>query len=467
MSERRALVALLALLAAQGLWNSAAQPGFWGYDEGAHAGFALAIREGGLPPPLSGWVTFHPPAAHLAAAALWALAEPFGPRASLVALRLPSLAGALALVAASFWLARRLGASASLALCAAFLAGVLPPVQLAASMIGNEAFAAGAAAVALCALVRLQQEPRRQRAAALAGAFAGLAAATKYSGLTALATCALPFLRRDLDARMLRAGALCAAAGLAIAAPVYLRNALTTGTPLPMTRTAHAPMVAGEAVYDPGPRRLADYLGVPMTCGQHPYVQVVAEGGLLAGLEPAMRNVPCLVYAGLWFDPFGTRATRVHPRDGVGWGVALLYAGLVPSVLVALGFARMTARSVRSRGRAPEAPLVLASALGAGSFLAFTWMIPSLVAAKSSYLLPLVAPAAVAFAQGCALLPPLARRAGVALSLLAGALALAVFTTGVVFAAAPPEISLAYWTRVGTALPGSRIPEAAERLLAP
>jgi hypothetical protein len=466
VSGRSGLVAVLALVAAQGLWNAAAQPGFWGYDEGAHAGFALAIREGGLPHPLSGWVTFHPPAAHLVAAAAWAIAEPLGPRASLVALRLPSLCGALALVAASFWLARRLGASDALALCAALLAGALPPVQLAASMIGNEAFAAGAAAVALCAVVRLQEDPRRMRAALVAGAFAGLAAATKYSGLSALAICALPFLRRDLDARALRTGALCAAAGLAVAGPVYLRNVVTTGTPLPMTRTEVAPMVAGEAVFDPGPRRLADYVSVPMTCGQHPYVQVIAEGGLVAGLDPAMRSVPCLVYTGLWFDPFGVRATRLGPRDGVGWGMALLYAGLVPSGLVALGFARMALRSVRSRGRAPEAPLVLASALGAGSFLAFTWMIPSLVAAKSSYLLPLVAPAAAAFTQGCALLPTGARCAGVLLSLCAAALAVVVFTTGVVFEPAPREISLAYWTRVGMALPGSWIPEAAQRLLA-
>lgn len=467
MSGRAGIAAVLALVAAQGLWNAAAQPGFWGYDEGAHAGFALAIREGGLPHPLSGWVTFHPPAAHVAAAAAWALAEPFGARASLVALRLPSLFGALALVAAAWWLARRLGASERLALCAALVAGALPPVQLAASMIGNEAFAAGAAAVALCALVSLQQDPRRSRVAVVAGAFAGLAAATKFSGLCLLATCALPYLRRDLDARALRAAALCAAAGLAVAGPVYLRNVVTAGTPLPTTRTEKAPMVAGEAVFDPGPRRLADYASIPLTCGQHPYIQIVSEGGLVAGLDPAMRSVPCLVYTGLWFDPFGVRATRLHPRDGVGWGVALLYAGLVPSLLVALGFARMTARSLRSRGRAPEAPLVLASALCAGSFLAFTWMIPSLVATKSSYLLPLVPPAAVAFTHGCALLPPLARRAAVALSLAAAALAFAVFTTGVVFAPAPREISLAFWTRVGAALPGSHIAEAAQRLLAP
>jgi hypothetical protein len=127
----------------------------------------------------------------------------------------------------------------------------------------------------------------------------------------------------------------------------------------------------------------------------------------------------------------------------------------------------MTARSLRSRGRAPEAVLVLASALCAVSFLAFTWTIPSLVAAKSSYLLPLVPAAAVAFTRGCALLPPLARRAGIGLSLAAAGLAFAVFTTGVVFAPAPREISLGFWTRVGAAMPGSHIAEAAQRLLAP
>lgn len=465
MSARRALATVLALIALQGLWNALSQRAFWGYDEGGHAGYVLAIREeGGLPHPLSGWSTFHPPAAHLLGAAAWTLFEPLGPRAGLFALRLSSLGGVLAAVLAVFALARRLAGSEWLALAAAALCASLPVAQLSASMIGNEGLTAGLCALALVALVGLQQDPRSLRLALTAGACAGLAAATKYTGLWSMACCALPFLRRDLDRRGLRAAAACAACAAAIAGPVYLRNLALTDTLLPMTR-GREPMRSGEAQLLAGPRRVADYLAIPWDCGRYPYVRIVAEGGLFAGINPAMQSVPCLAYAGVWFDPFGLRATRADPSEGVAWGVALLYAGLVPTLLMTLGFAHMALCSVRSLGRAPEAPLVLLAALGVGSFVAFTWLAPSLAAAKASYLLPLLAPAGVAFAQGCALLPPPARHTGIALSLAAAALAVFVFTTGTVFAPARTDISLAYWTRVGGALPGSWIPEAAQRLL--
>jgi 4-amino-4-deoxy-L-arabinose transferase-like glycosyltransferase len=464
-SARVALGLLLALFAAQALWNAQAQRAFWGYDEGGHAGYALAIREEGrLPDPLSGWSSFHPPLAHALGAAGWALLERLGARASLLALRAPSLLGMLALCAGVYALARRVGASRELALAAVALCGALPVVQLAASMIGNEALAAGLSALALVALADLQRDPRRLGLALAAGACAGLAAATKYTGLWSVACCALPFLRRDLDRRGLRAGALCAACAVLLCAPVYLRNLAATGSLLPMTRERE-PMRSGEQLLVPGPRRVSDYFRVPLDCGSHPYVQVVAEGGLLAGIHPSMRSLPCLTYTGVWFDPFGVRATRRGLEDGMGWGVALLYAGLLPSLLTLAGFGVLALRSLRSRGRAPEAPLLLLTALGLASFAGFTWLAPSLAAAKASYLLPLAAPAGAAFAQGCALLPPGARRVCVALSLAAGALAFYVFTTGTVFPPAGSDVSLRYWTHMGEQLPGSRISEAARRLL--
>ncbi|HVN40438.1 MAG TPA: glycosyltransferase family 39 protein [Myxococcota bacterium] len=464
--SRVALTALLALVAAQGIWNAAAQRAFWGYDEGGHAGYALAIREQGLPHPLSGWSTFHPPAAHLVGAAAWSLAEPFGPRASLVALRLPSLLGLLAAVVAVFGISRRLGASDALALCAAAMCAELPVAQLAGSMIGNEGFCAGASALALWALVRLEKDPRRLRLAVAAGAFAGLAAASKYTGLWSVAACAVPFARRGLDRRGLRAAAACAACAVAVAGPAYLRNLAATGSLLPMTRERE-PMRSSEERLSAGARRVSDYLAIPWDCGRYPYVAVVADGGIWAGLNPAMRSVPCLAYAGLWFDPFGLRANRTGPRDGVGWGVALLYSGLVPTLVAVFGLGHMVLRCARSRGRALEAPLVAQCALGLTSFVAFTALAPSLAAAKSSYLLPLLAPGGAAFARGCALLPRPARRAAVALSLVAAALGGFVFTTGTVFAPARTDLSLAYWTHAGDALPGSWISEAARRLLSP
>jgi hypothetical protein len=464
-TRRAALGGLLLLAAAHYGWNAAAQPGFWGYDEGAHAAYALSILEGGgLPHPLSGWSSFHPPLYHALAAGLWRVLEPLGPAAVLIGLRLLSALGVLAAAAVVHALVRRAGSSEALALAAAALVLFVPVAQLAGSMIGNEALAAGLAALALLQLDSLQRDPRRPGAAAGAGLFAGLAWATKFSGAWVVAACAVPFLRRDLGPRGRWAALLCLGVAVGVAAPVYVRNAALTGTPLPMTRTLD-PMKRQEASLMVQPRRWTDYVVVPAACGRYPYVAVVVEGGVWAGLNPAMQSVPCLTYAGVWFDPFGLRATRLDPREGLGWGRWLLYAGLAPTLLVVLGLARGLGRAWASRGRDPGAPLVVVAALAGLGYGVFSWLAPSLGAAKASYLLPALAPAGVFFASGAALLGPRVRAAALVASLAAAALAAWTFTTGAVFAAADPQISRGFWLRVGAELPDSYIRETVVRLL--
>jgi 4-amino-4-deoxy-L-arabinose transferase-like glycosyltransferase len=464
-SPRGALFVLLVLAAAQYGWNALAQPGFWGYDEGGHAAYALAILEtGALPHPLSGWSSFHPPVYHLLAAVGWHVAEPLGPRAVLFALRWLSALGIFAAAGVVAVLARRASGSESIAFAAAAGCLFVPVAQLAGTMVGNEALAAGWSALALGSIVALQRDPGDSRSAALAGLFAGLAFATKYSGAWTLVACAVPFLRRDLDRRGLRSLALCSGLVLLVAGPVYVRNLTVVGTPFPFTRTLE-PMKSGEERLLVRPRRVADYLSLPWDCGRYPYVTVVAEGGAWMGVNPAMQSVPCLGYAGLWWDPFGIRATRTDPGEGLLWGRVLLNLGLAPMALVLLGFARAAASTLRSRGRAVEAPLVAVALAGAASFTCFTWIAPSLAAAKSSYLLPLLAPAGVFFALGCAALPRLMRRVAVALSLLAALVSAYAFCTGTVFEAADPAIARSYWTRIGQQLPHSHVTEAASRLL--
>lgn len=467
MRARVLLSVLFGIAGAHYAWNAAAQPGFWGYDEGGHAAYALAILEtGALPDPFSGWSTFHPPVYYLLAAASWALLEPLGPGAVLVGLRVWSALGVMAAAAVTFALARRLAGSELPALTAAALVLFVPVAQLAATMVGNEGLAAGFAALSLLFLVRLQGDPGRMRSALLAGGFAGLALATKFTGVWVLAACAVPFARGDLGTEGRRALAACFAIALAVAGPVYVRNLVLTDTPFPLTRTRE-PMKRQEASLQVRERRLADYLTVPLRCGQYPYVAVVAEGGSWAGLNPAMQSVPCLTYAGVWFDPFGLRALRADPAEGLRAGRALLWAGLVPSLLVLLGFGRALSRAVRSRGRDPAAPLVAVSVLALLSYAGITWMAPSLGAAKASYLLPALAPAGVFLALGAQLLGRGVRGAALALTGVALALALFVFTTGTVFRAADPRISYAFWMRVGAELPRSFITETAARLLAP
>ena len=467
---------LLALAAAHYGWNAWAQRGFWGYDEGGHAGQALAILStGALPHPLIGWSSFHPPVYHGLGAAVWAVFEPWGGgHAALFALRALSALGVLALAIAVARLALRLVGSESIAWVAAAVTLFLPVAQLSGTMVGNEALAAGFAALALVAIVDLQRDPRDLRAALRAGLLAGLALATKVSGLWVVAACAVPFLRGDIlrDAfrrrgahgRARKCALTCFALVAVVAGPTLVRSWALSGTPFPMTRHLE-PMKSLEARLYAGPRSWGDYLKVPLRCGGYPYVNVVASGGLIAGFNPAMRSVPCLTYTGFWYDPFGLRAHRTEPGSGVGWGVLLFTAGLAPTLLVLAGFGLAGIRVVRSRGRAPESPLVLVSVLGLGTYLAFTWAAPSLAAAKASYLLPLVAPAGVFFALACHELPAGLRRAALGASLAGAALAAVVFTTGVVFEASQPEGSRSYWGAIGRALPDSYVAEATTRLL--
>lgn len=466
VSPRWPVALLLVAAAALYAWNGAAQPGFWGYDEGGHAAYALEILETGrLPQPQRGWSTFHPPGYYLLAAGAWGMLEPLGPRSVLAGMRWISALGILAAAGVVYGLARRLIGSEPIALVALAVTLFVPVAQLSATMAGNEALAAGLVAVALGYLVRLQDDPTNRRAAAGAGIFAGLAFATKFSGAFAVAACAVPFLRADLDPRARRALAVCGVAVALIAGPVYLRNALETGSALPFTRSAQPLVREHESRWASAPRRLVDYVRVPLDCGQYPYANVIAPGGLLAGFNADMQSVPCLTYAGLWFDPFGVRATRTQPGDGVAWGFALLVAGIVPTLLLAFGLGSAVRRVVATRGRAEETPLVLVTALALPAYAWFTWQVPSLSAVKASYLLPLLVPAGVYFARGCALFPTPVRRVALGLSAAAAALAAWVFTTGTVFPPTNATASRGYWLTIGQQLPDPFIAEAAQRLI--
>jgi 4-amino-4-deoxy-L-arabinose transferase-like glycosyltransferase len=465
VSPRSAVVLLLMLAAGHQLWNAWSQPGFWGYDEGAHAGYAHAIlHSAALPHPLSGWSSFHPPAYHLSAAATWWIFDGSAPQTALLAMRMISGLGILAAGAVVYRLARKLAGSDPIALCATVLTLFVPVAQLSGTMLGNEAMAAGFAALALPPLVALQQDPRRLGSAVWSGLFAGLAMATKYSGVWVLVVCVVPFLRRDLDRSALRSLAACFAVALLVAGPVYLRNLALTGTPIPFTRTLE-PMREHEQRMFVRDRLTSDYLTLPLRCGQHPFVQVLAPDGRIAGVEPAMLNVPCLTYAGIWFDPFGVRANRSAPEQGVLAGFVLMLLGLIPTGVMAIGFLGALRRAVSTRGRAAETPLVALSLLGVVSYIGFTWVAPSLSAAKASYLLPLLAPAGVFFAIGAAALPSALRIAALVVSTTAAVVAGWIFTTGAFFPASQPAGSKFYWGSIGSQLPDSHIVEAVLRLI--
>jgi 4-amino-4-deoxy-L-arabinose transferase-like glycosyltransferase len=467
-TRERLALALLALgVAAQYAWNAWSLPAVVGYDAFGHAGYALVIaREARIPHPLSGWSTFHPPAWYLAAAAAWRMLEPFGPAALRVGLRAIGAAAWIAAGLALYGALRRSGARPETAWAATALLWLVPVCQISAVMIGNETFAAACAAAALPCLLRLQADPRDLRAAAGAGLAAGLALASKFTGAWVAVACAVPFARRDLGARGLRSLALCAAIALAVAAPAYVRNAALTGSLLPMTRTRE-PMRSTEAALVIRPRAVSDYVWLPLDCLRRPSVhQVAGRPGSPGNRNPAMASVPCLVLAGLWFDPFAQRVPAARHRDGEWLGPALVTLGLAPTALVLAGCLLAVLDLARTRGRSRDAPFVAMTAAAAASFAVFTWRAPSLVAAKASYLLPLAGPSAFFFARAVEALGPRLRRAALAASLAAALVAAASFTSGACFGPDPvrERMEAIVWMRLGAALPGSRIPEAVRLL---
>lgn len=471
MRERRIELALLGLLFAvalgQRIWNAYFVPPLTGYDSPGHAGYMLTIlEERRLPHPYDGWSTFHPPLYYLLGAAVWGVAEPFGPRTLVAAVRsIGALAGLLAALCA--WRAvRLLGHGAAVAWVACALALFVPVAQLAGVMIGNEALVAGLASGGFLLSLSLQRAPGSMRSAGLLGACVGLALATKYTGEFALPALVWPFLcaaaRRERGAWP-RAAALALALCLGLGAPVYLRNILVTGEVLPMTR-ALEPMRSAEASLVLRPRRVGDYFTMPWNALRRP--SLYHEAGRLGSFRnrnASMTSVPALFYASVWFDPFGHRTSVRDHRDGVWFGPALTLAGLVPSLLVLIGFVRCLARAVRTRGSALEAPLTVSAVLALATFVWITWTAPSAAAVKASYLLPLLVPAAVFFAEGTTVLARPLRALALALSLASATLAALVFTANLLHPSL--AMGLRTWLLFADQLPRSHIRPAIERML--
>jgi hypothetical protein len=176
----------------------------------------------------------------------------------------------------------------------------------------------------------------------------------------------------------------------------------------------------------------------------------------------AMINVWGAAYVSFWYDAFVHRIPYRFRRRGheVWAGPLLTGLGLVPTALMLLGLALCTRDILRGGLRTPEAPLVLMTAAGLVTFVAFTARAPSLVAAKGSYLLPLLVPAGLFFARGVETLPGRLRQLALALSASAALASAIVFTSGLVFSPASGAAVRNGWSTVARQLPDSHIDEA-------
>ena len=430
---------LLALAAAIYAWNDYTLTPFIGYDADGHARYIdIVWREGRLPHPLEGWSTFHPPLYYLVASQVWAIAARIDMPTTLLAVRGLGGIAILGVAALAYAIPRRRGATRPLAAITAAVVLFLPSAQMAASMVGNEAFAAGVSAFALAALLELHERPRDSRAACIAGVLVGLALIAKYTGVFVAGAALTPYLRRDWDRALVRSFVLMSLLIAAIAGPVYGRNLTLVGSPVPMTRELE-PQKSAEESFVLRERRASDYLFLHPGALLRPSIyQVGDEAPTRHERNPIMTNVWGLAYASTWYDAFGHRIGMAYHRDGVLAGPLLCLLGLAPTIALLVGATRATGECLRSRGRSADTPLVVAAAIGLAFFVAFTWRAPATVAVKGSYLLPLLLPAAVFFASGINAFPPRSRTIALFLSAAAAALAALVFTNGLVFPPSPP-----------------------------
>ena len=467
-AERRARLALWALVGVailQRAWNVWAVSPLTGFDAPGHMGYVFTIlRDHRLPQPLEGWSTFHPPLYYLVASAVWAVLEPLGPHAVLMGIRALGAVLGIAAALVTHRLVRRLGGGNDVAFVATALMLFVPCIQMSAIMEGNEAFAAGVAALGLPSLLTLQADPRSRRAALVTGVVAGLAAISKFTSLALIAACAVPFVRRDLDRAMLSAAAVLGLAFAVIAGPVYVRNVLIVGSPFPMTRLRE-PMATAERVQIIRPRRVLDYVTLHVDSFRRPSVfQVPRLPASFRNRNRAMTSVPGLLYASFWYDPFAHRIPIRYHRDGYRSGPTMMAFGLVPTLLMLAGLVVATWRSLATRLRALETPLVAMAFAGSALLVVHTWTAQSTASVKGTYLLQLAPLAGVFFARGADLLRGRARQAALALSLAAVAAAAFVFTEGALFWSATPSVSV--WAAWGRRLPGSHIEDAMRWLLA-
>jgi 4-amino-4-deoxy-L-arabinose transferase-like glycosyltransferase len=428
----RALLAAVLLAAAAGYgWNLFAQEPLIAYDGGGHMQYvAMLVDEWRWPEPLEGWSTFHPPLYHLLVALVSWPWRPLWPARAIEAV---SALAMLATGALAFRGVRLAGHAPATAALAAALVGLVPCSRLAATMVGNEALTAAFTAWAAVAGLRLHADPGNARRAAAAGLAVGLALATKFTGVFAAPVLVVPYLRRGLDRRALRAAAL----GLLVAAGTgglpYLRNAALTGSLVPMTRD-RGPVARVEKQLTIRERRASDYLWLDPAVFRLPLVHEIAEAnGRRGGLNPAMTNVWGLAYASAWYDAHELRVVAPERVKGARVGQVLLVLGLLPTGLMLAGGA-LSLRDWLVRASAePTAPLTAMALTGAAAFVAFTARAPTTAAVKASYLLPLAVPAAVFFARGVAAAGPRTRRIALVGSAFATLAAAVSFTTGVVF----------------------------------
>jgi len=343
-------------------------PAMHDWDGAGHAVNVIALREGHWPD-LHTWSGSHPPLYYLIGALLWVVLPDALPVH--VTMRLVSAAAWFGTVALVWRALRRLGAPVDAAVVAVVLLGV-PGLTIASSMMTNDALCA---LFVTATIVRLLETPRDRlptpRVVAVTAALAGLAAATKATGLAAIGFAGAFYAwrgRRDVP-RALRMLAVFSMVSGVIAAPHYLRLFLElSGSP---------------------------YDVVTVSAGSPEKKAIEWFAYALARAHMRFSSLWTLAYAALWDDP-----TSVYlPRDVETYALARIVwtGGLLVSGVALAGVVRVLAR----RDLASRVAVALGfGVLYAAAVVPHAILGPYIVLTKTNYILPEALPLGIVLSFG-------------------------------------------------------------------
>jgi tetratricopeptide (TPR) repeat protein len=382
LSVRTRVAWALALGAALGsrLWNATQSPILKGYDALGHVSYVLFLDlYHSVPLADQGWSYFHPPLHYLLG---WPLALAGDASVLVRGLYLLSSAASLGTAGLAAWMVRLALPDRPLLSPLVFLAVAFVPVHVYTSpMPGNEQTSALLATLAFALFVRNQQrDTPALRADLAAGLLFGLALLTKFSALlsltAALAVLALGAWRKpEARSHAAKRGALIAAVAVLVCAPYYLRNVAEFGTPFQLSR--HLPLVAKiEDKQPPGERSWRDLVNLSPQLLFHPNVQA----------PHLLHSIWGSLYVQTWIGPSWLRVAS--------WGrFGPLWLGLLPTILLGLGFVVSLHRALRDPRAGPDTALVCMTIVNLGGFVLMAYRVPTFGMLKASYLLQLSLPA--------------------------------------------------------------------------
>ncbi len=349
----------------------------------------LLLQSFRLPAPDEGWSTAHPPFFYGVGAVIARIVsltrDSVDKVVAVHAIRFVMASSGLVGIGAAVWLVRRVAPESG---WRAFFAGALllflPVHVYMSAMLSEEVLVTALISVAVVGIAldlqRPQEAERTLSRAVLWGVFAGLALATKLTGLLVVGAGALAYLIGDMQSfgngRALRRSIAFGLAASFVGGGTYLWNLAAHGYLYPHGLDVHSIMFS----MPPGDRGLGDYFRIPWETFSAPDL-----------LSPALlHSVWGSTYDTIWFDGHH-HFLPLRGRAIERLGSAILVLGLLPTAAFLVGLYRGARRLARSR-RGPDLVLLLLVVATLAGYVLFTWRNPWFVVLKGSFLLGLSVP---------------------------------------------------------------------------